>query len=98
MWSRGSDAFDLFVLGLAVVALVVMGISRLTKADEASIRRRLTEKGLTVIWAKRLDTQREAGLLGSSSQTTYYDVLVERDGVRRVEVWRDSLDGLFLDH
>jgi hypothetical protein len=76
-------------VGLAVFAVVL--IRRLTKADVGHIKRRIEAKGATVVWVKRLDT--EMGSRGDGF-VTYYDALVERDGMRRIELWRDSQAGL----
>jgi hypothetical protein len=93
----GNDWVRLLILAAVLVLGAVGGIRRLFRADETDIKRRITAKGVTVLWARRLDTQADASF-NRNATVTYYNVLVERDGVRRIEVWRDSLDGLFPDH
>ena len=93
---RGGDWFHLVLLALAFLGAAYGLVRRLTHADEADVKRRIAADGVSVVWAKRLDTLKGAGLL--NSRVTFYDVLVERDGVRRIEVWRDGLEGLSKDH
>ena len=54
-----------------------------------------------MLWIKRLEWS-TASLLRTSllshGRTTTYDVLVERDGVRRIEVWRNGDGGVARDH
>ena len=90
-------AFRFAPLAAALVVGAVVLVRRFTKADLADVSARIAAQGANVVWVKRLDTQKGDGLLGSGT-VTFYDVLVERDGVRRIEVWREGSDGIFKDH
>ena len=87
----------------AVVVLIVAAASYLGRGlmggDKAMIARKLAATGGKPIWIKRTDAMSgpSAGGFGEAGAVTFYDVLVERDGVRRIEVWRVSLDGAFQD-
>jgi len=94
----GDDWFHLLAIGVGLVGLAIVGVRRLTKADEAGVKRRIEATGVAVVWVKRLDTQSEPDPFNRHASTTYYDVLVERDGVRRIDVWRDGTGGFFKDH
>jgi hypothetical protein len=92
-WFAAVLGFAPIAFGLAVGAAIL--IRRLTKADLADVKAKIESQGATVVWVKRLDTQ---GGGRGDGRVTYYDVLVERDGVRRIEVWREDSDGIFKDH
>ena len=80
-------------MGIAVL------IGRLTGADRKDVARRIEAQGAKVVWVKRLDSMSEkSGPFDRYGSVTFYDVLVEREGVRRIEVWRDGPDGIFKDH
>lgn len=84
---------------LAVAYGITLAIRYLTKADQADIRQKIEAQGAKVIWVKRLDGMDEKSApFDRTVAVSIYDVLVERDGVRRIEVWRDGREGIFKDH
>jgi hypothetical protein len=77
----------------------VMVIRYLAKLERKEIATRIAGEGGKVIWVKRLDATPSPTLFGSTSgRVTTYDVLVERGGVRRIEVWRNGVGGVARDH
>ena len=85
--------YRLLPLVIALVAAAGLWLRRLRHTDETDIKSRIAARDrVPVIWAKRLD-----GVFNNDS-VTLYNVLVEREGVRRIEVWRDGTEGLSRDH
>jgi hypothetical protein len=81
-----------------VIALAVYGFRFLLGGDKTGIRTKVEANGGKVVWIKRLDSTPESPLTGALSSETFYNVLVEHDGLRKIEVWRCGASGAFLDH
>ena len=85
-------------LVLAGVAAVIYLSRFVLGGDRASIRAKVEADGGKVIWIKQLDSLGQLSLLGGTDGVTNYDVLVERDGVRKIEAWRCTVGGASRDH
>jgi hypothetical protein len=91
------------VLGSAWAAIgAAWGVRYLTGGERKEISAKIAAEGGRVIWIKRLEWSTAwPALLRtplSHGRVTTYDVLVERDGVRRIEVWRNGEGGVAKDH
>jgi hypothetical protein len=66
--------------------------------DRTGIREKVESEGGKVIWIKQLDSQGQFRWLAGLDGVTNYDVLVEREGARKIEVWRCTAGGASRDH
>jgi hypothetical protein len=71
--------------------------SQATLSDEAKIRQSVGRAGGAVVWLKATDaTDGAPGVLGMfAGPVSYYDVLVETDGLRQIQFWRVDSEGAF---
>jgi hypothetical protein len=87
---------SVLVAGTLVLGAVV-AFRFATKAGQKDIVRKVESEGGHVVWVKRLQTELEAPFNRWGS-FMLNDVLVEREGVRKIEVWRSGVRGAFRDH